>query len=69
MGLTSPVSLKNALPQGGPVIIRFFFVCIGAGMFVGGLGLSITGIGAIFGLPMMALGLSMVETNASTPRR
>jgi hypothetical protein len=51
-----------------PVIIRAFTrfasVCLGTGLFVGGLGLSITGVGAIVGLPMMAIGMSLAVNNA-----
>jgi hypothetical protein len=51
------------------MIVRFIFVCIGSGVFVAGLGLTITGIGAIFGIPMMAFGMGLVESNSAQPRR
>jgi hypothetical protein len=48
-------------------ITRFVFSCVGAGLFVGRLALCLTGVGAIFGIPLMAVGMGMVETNK--PRR
>jgi hypothetical protein len=51
------------------MIVRFLLVCLGTGMFVGGLGLSLTGVGALAGLPMIAVGFGLVEANANGPRR
>ena len=39
-------------------ILRFSMVC-----------LALTGVGAIVGFPLMAIGMAMAEGNASRPRR
>jgi hypothetical protein len=41
---------------------------IGGGLFVAGLGLALTGIGAIVGFPLMLLGMAIVE-GSDTRRR
>jgi hypothetical protein len=46
---------------------RFVLVCVGGGLFAIGFGLTITGIGAIFGIPMMALGWGLIEINSESP--
>ena len=39
---------------------RFALFCLGASLVFGGLGLAMTGIGAVFGLPMIAGGLALL---------
>jgi hypothetical protein len=42
---------------------RFALVCVGAGTITIGLSLTFTGVGALFGIPMMGIGWGMVEIN------
>jgi hypothetical protein len=42
---------------------RFALVCVGAGTMTIGLSLTFTGVGALFGIPMMAIGWGLVEIN------
>jgi hypothetical protein len=46
---------------------RFVLVCVGGGLFAIGFGLTITGIGAIFGIPVMAFGWGLIEINSESP--
>jgi hypothetical protein len=48
---------------------HFLLVCIGASIFVGGLALTFTGVGALFGIPMMAVGMGLVETHTPGGKR
>jgi hypothetical protein len=43
---------------------RFALICVGGGTMTIGLSLTITGVGAIFGIPLMAAGWGLVEVNA-----
>jgi hypothetical protein len=44
---------------------QFALVCIGGGMITTGLTLCVTGVGAIFGIPMMAVGWGIIENNTN----
>jgi hypothetical protein len=43
---------------------RFALICVGGGTMTIGLSLTITGVGAIFGIPLMAAGWGLIEINA-----
>jgi hypothetical protein len=42
---------------------RFALVCVGGGTLTIGLSLTFTGVGALFGIPMMAIGWGIIEIN------
>ncbi len=43
---------------------RFALICLGGSLAVGGLGLTMTGIGAIFGIPMIAIGVALIDRDS-----
>jgi hypothetical protein len=67
-GVTSGRPCHTALRSlvlGGMILFRFVMIVIGASLIAGGLGLTMVGVFAFIGIPMLILGLGLVSAGTS----